>query len=380
MSEVITTIERFFQSFIKESSPYNFYLLMADYVKVVNETPEIEPILQILEKQRLAEYEKLKKLDEQCLKELNEPVKVVLAQMSQYRRLEGINEAMQQLKDYLDGKFIPAEPRPIAIELFLYNIVTASGKRYSNGVEFFNKFKTPNRQPQNTYGNYTFSKSIEVYKAQKENIEHSNEYWNAWYHLRLVNKVINSNDKEANAIFTSGKLEPSKLDENVKYLVLWKDWKKIVKEHKSFDPENFADPTHFLREKFSLLAKRFHLYLVNELTRVSEKSEKTMQKHELRFEPNESNLYFQGKEILIAKSKNTDPHYLLQTIFTEPAKVWNYDEVAADWQTTFDQTKWKKYYNAANKVNQKVATKTGVEDFLETSKMTVNINKKYIPD
>lgn len=69
MSKVIELIDRFFQSFINEAEPYGFYLGMADYVKTVQQTPEAIPIVKALEKQRLTEYEKLRKIEELCVKE-----------------------------------------------------------------------------------------------------------------------------------------------------------------------------------------------------------------------------------------------------------------------------------------------------------------------
>jgi hypothetical protein len=132
------------------------------------------------------------------------------------------------------------------------------------------------------------------------------------------------------------------------------------------------DVAYFKIKDFRSYVQRFHNYLTAELL-------KTDSGKQPQFDPNSSILIFQGKGILIAKSKNTDPHYLLQTLFKDPKKLWSYDEVSADWGSKFNKKKWKKFYNAAHKVNQKVAEKTTVGNFLETSKMTVTINKIYLP-
>jgi hypothetical protein len=99
----------------------------------------------------------------------------------------------------------------------------------------------------------------------------------------------------------------------------------------------------------------------------------------LNFNPETSTLYFQGKEILIAKSKNTDQHQLLEVLFEKPDKLWNYDEIADGMGTEFKKEEWKKYYNAARAINQKVAEGTTIKDFLVTSAKTVMINKRYLP-
>ncbi len=102
-------------------------------------------------------------------------------------------------------------------------------------------------------------------------------------------------------------------------------------------------------------------------------------KSPLSFDPKNSILHFMGKEILVAKSKDTDAHYLLETLFKEPKKVWNFDEISADWgNAAYDKDDWNKFYNAAYSINGKVAKATTISDFLEKSKSTVNITKKYL--
>ena len=101
-------------------------------------------------------------------------------------------------------------------------------------------------------------------------------------------------------------------------------------------------------------------------------------KKNLNFNNKESILYFQGKSILIAKSKNTNPHYLLKTIFTKKTHLWNYDEIAENWKEEYNSNSWKKFYNASCKINEKVAKKTTINNFLKPTKTAVKINKKYL--
>jgi hypothetical protein len=103
----------------------------------------------------------------------------------------------------------------------------------------------------------------------------------------------------------------------------------------------------------------------------------TSNKSALSFDKNSGVLKFNNKEIVISKSKNTSPHYLLTTIFKNKEKVWNYDEIAEDLGNDYDKNSWSKYYNAGYKVNEKVAKETTIKDFLLITSKDVGINKKY---
>ncbi len=99
------------------------------------------------------------------------------------------------------------------------------------------------------------------------------------------------------------------------------------------------------------------------------------------FSPESGILHFQGKEIEISKTKNSDPYYLLRTIFKEPTKLWNNDEILDDWSgfgINLDDAPKKKVYYAGLAVNNKVAAKTMIEDFLDATTKTIKIKEKYL--
>jgi len=43
-----------------------------------------------------------------------------------------------------------------------------------------------------------------------------------------------------------------------------------------------------------------------------------------------------------------------------------------------NQRSWKKLYNVADAIKKKVATETGIKDFLLTTTQSAQINKKYL--
>ena len=102
------------------------------------------------------------------------------------------------------------------------------------------------------------------------------------------------------------------------------------------------------------------------------------------FDKKKSVLTFKGKKIEISKTKNSDPHYLLALLFKDKSKELAYDEI---WESPYFQSQnteydpkndWRKIYNAAYSVNEKVAKMTTIQDFLDISKTAISINKNYL--
>jgi hypothetical protein len=104
----------------------------------------------------------------------------------------------------------------------------------------------------------------------------------------------------------------------------------------------------------------------------------------LSFDSSTSLLLFNSKTIEISKTKNSDSHYLLDILFKNKEKVWACDEI---WEDPYfhsenkeydPKTDWRKIYNSARLINEKVAIETTIKDFLNSTKTSVSINKKYI--
>lgn len=101
-----------------------------------------------------------------------------------------------------------------------------------------------------------------------------------------------------------------------------------------------------------------------------------------KFDAKKGVLKFAGKEIeLSKKGKETDAVLLLKTLLKEKGIEWKHnDEILADWGYNEDdqkETPKNKVYFAGLKVNNAVALKTQIEDFLEVNTSKARINPKY---
>ncbi|MEX1013733.1 MAG: hypothetical protein WDZ80_01065 [Candidatus Paceibacterota bacterium] len=108
------------------------------------------------------------------------------------------------------------------------------------------------------------------------------------------------------------------------------------------------------------------------------KNPKKITQNQISYKNGKLNL--NNKEIVISKSKDSNPHYLLKTIFKNPHKIWGYDEIWEDWysEDEYESSKWSKFYNAGYSTNAKIAQETNVKDFLDLTKTTIKINEKYL--
>lgn len=97
------------------------------------------------------------------------------------------------------------------------------------------------------------------------------------------------------------------------------------------------------------------------------------------FDDKNRKLIFTGKEIIIAKKEESDPHKLIRTLFKDVSKTWASDEILEDWGYSFgEDIKKNKAYQAGKAVNRTIAQETTIKDFLEITTKTISINPKYI--
>lgn len=102
------------------------------------------------------------------------------------------------------------------------------------------------------------------------------------------------------------------------------------------------------------------------------------EKEEIKFDADTSVLLFRNEETIISRTRNKAGHFLLETLFKDKAKIWELEEIAEDWGEDYAKDDWRKYYNAGRSVNEKVAKKTTIADFLIITNKTICINKKYL--
>lgn len=87
-------------------------------------------------------------------------------------------------------------------------------------------------------------------------------------------------------------------------------------------------------------------------------------------------LIFKNTEIDFSKKYNQKE--LLNSLFKNKAKNWNYDEIIEDWGEDYQRGDWRKCYTAGDEINKEIIIKTGVNDFIIKNTKQIRINSKYI--
>ena len=111
-------------------------------------------------------------------------------------------------------------------------------------------------------------------------------------------------------------------------------------------------------------------------------------KDNIFFDNPKSILHIKGKKVKIKRKADLPiEHYILEYLFEQDDKTEEayYQDIATEKLRELEynnKTDWKKYYNACERLQDKIRVETNINDFLifTTNKTgNVKINKKYLP-
>lgn len=162
------------------------------------------------------------------------------------------------------------------------------------------------------------------------------------------------------------------------YLTVVNVWQELKYQKDSFDREKIdynKEPRHFINVNV-VLNETF-------IDEINTKYRKDNPKNVFeKFDAKRGVLRFAGQDIeLSKKGKETDAVLLMQTLLKEKTTEWKHnDEILADWGYNNDDQKnvpKNKVYFAGQKINNAVALKTKIDDFVECNTSKARINPKY---
>jgi len=378
MKNVIETLDRYYQSFINQNGNWEFFLGLADYVKYAVKTQEVDSILKRIVQVRDNDQKRLKEYEQRVIKE-TEQAKEKLFKIIKEHKIsnEALDRAIEEYQGYENGTTLSSQSRGEALSEALIDIIHIL---FKNGhKELVKNFAIEHREAPNEVGKYTFSKTLELYEKEKEifNEKLKTELWASWDNLVLAYLTIFKADEEL-----------EKLHKDKKDLFMAWNFSGLVGEMRKIRDGNrnrltgiASDfkPIHFKKENYISHATRIHNYLIQKLSKEKdEQTEKRVNFAPPSFDKDKGILYIQNKEIKITKF--TDQYDMLDLIFKSSEnqqKDWQYSEI----QEFIDQAKpsdWKRLYNIAYALRNKIAIETGIKDFFLTTTQSIKINPKYL--
>lgn len=382
MKNLIKKLDRYYNGFIDQSSDWHFFLGLSDYVGFVVNTPETKLVVEEVSQKR----EKAQKIPNDLLRKAEEDIKKVKNKLFKRLKLQKISydvleKLIQEYKNYEEDKNLSSLPKAIKLYKLLAEIIRSL---FQNGykliIEDFFENNCIDKDISSGYiRDLSCFKYINLYDKQQTIFDDKllTEIWGAWNNLCLAFLVIERKDEEYQKLkkdkkrfweaynFSGliGEMNSIKEKFEKPYLIRHNDWKLI----------------HFIKQNYIGYVARFHTYLITRLENVIEEIQKTAKKFDSpSFDKDKGILYVQDKEIKITKF--TDQYYMLDLIFKSSEnqqKDWQYSEI----QEFIDQEKpsdWKRLYNIAYALRNKIAIETGIKDFFITTKQSIKINPQYL--
>lgn len=365
-------LDRHFNSFYSQTDDWHFFLGIADYVDFIKKEKTTNDLILDILKKRDEDFEKFQKLEKEALKELNSS-KNTLLNIIKVNKLnyDSLNKELEELRGYDEGRIHSSRSVADALNDNLFDI--ARNLSENGHLKLLDILIDNEREPKNIYGNFVFSKKLSLLREEEEILEHKKktELWNAWNGLALVYIVIYKGNEELEKM----NKEKSRFWEAFNFRGVIGEMRTIEDHSGRYGilSNSTPNPVQFKKGEYQHHLTRIHNYLLDILMREVEN-----QKNNLDFDNEKSILFFNNKEVTISKTRNSNGHYLLKTIFKDKNKVWEFDEISEDWSDEYKKDDWARYYNAGYAVNVKVAKETTIKDFLDITSKTVGINKKYL--
>jgi hypothetical protein len=380
------------------------FIGLADYVKFVIETPKLISIVDtyILEEKRrdTKKFEDLKnkaredlmKFGKELLEEI-ERAKLVLSTDKETSQLKELILEFRQLENFKSELDVDVFERILVdiIKLLRKNKIKNIPQlaRKIPDANFLKKEEEIYFFP-DSYFDYTLERSY------YENLQ-SKTTWGAWAELYPIYVAMYKRKEweqgtfpselikkytEAVKVFNTLELLDEIFQPKLVEIVHKKELELLEMIYKSLGRKLELENTSEKRKDSLLKAKYLsyltlvHNYFIQELSKKQIKKSHKKIRYKISFSE-DGILNFMGKSIQF--QIDTYPYYLLKTIFKNPTKIWNYDEIADDWGLSYEEKPpWKRFYNAGYQVNTKIAKETTVKDFLKLTNKTVNINQKYL--
>lgn len=369
MQEKLTTLQRYFDNFINQSTDWRFFLGLAEYVDYLETTPETKAVLNEITKSKAKASSQVEILENlvilECIQAMDKLKGIITKNGWEYG---GLKNGLKEFISYHEGNIQSSAPLSQNL-FFCINdlIVLLVEEGHHNEVkDFYEMFDNDPKKIRRC----VFSPGFRELDNAKDFYKHkqNTQIWGAVDQLLLCRVVILEGKDQFNKMTKEKKFPIHALNLSV----LLGDMKQIeeglVKDRYSM----------FDRSKFGFLGNRVHNYFLSEL----QKYPKLPLGDITKIEYKNGYVSFDGKKIKISNNENSTQHSIMTSIIESPNKNIDYCDL---WprvfeNEAFDKKQWKRLYNPTKRINEKVLIQTQKPDFLIPTKTLVKINPKYIVD
>lgn len=372
--KIIQTLERYYDAALKREDVWDFFMLLSDYIGFIKRTPQLERLVNKLLEQKAPYFKSVERYEKQTKKELDLAEKKLLKIVTNNKlSSDALNRILKDLAWYKKGRIQQSGIPTDHLDSYLFDIAKEIKLIDQNLVS---SFEDPNRKPQNIYGNFVFSKSLDLRNKATKELEQQREVeiWGAWDYLSLIGKDL--------FVWQDWHREFPLVDQQLIYE--WVELKNMLKERKD-SPARIGhlairnDEAEFQRSKqesFGQYLSRIHNFLLEELNKgegnISGKTSDHItiflnQFGELFREPRAKYCYAMGEK----SARHKVVRFLIQNSGYQPTKLIAVEAENKNEQTT--RTEIRKIRD-----NIKKFLKISGKDYLQGKKESgYRINPRY---
>lgn len=242
-------------------SNWDFFLYLADYIKFIDDTPELKNVVQTIQQQRAQDYKELKKLEQKLQKEVEEAhEKLITIVQEKEIPTEIVKEILKEYKDYKEQRILSSQP--LAESLFdcvVEALRALHHKGFGKDIEDFIEEEKSGVSPD--IRQFIFAPSLRAYHEEKEEVEirKKSSIWFAWNELALAYLSVFSVKKTQKDLMAE-----ERKWENLNFLGIVGEMRDIMNR------KDFAQnqPVQFIRTDYEQYVNRVHRFFLQQLISV----------------------------------------------------------------------------------------------------------------
>lgn len=261
-NQIGTLLESRYQDITNHAhSNWDFFLYLADYVKFIDDTPELKNVVQTIQQQRVRDFTELNKLEQKLQKEVEEAhEKLITIVQDKEIPTEIVKENLKEYKDYKERRILSSQP--LAESLFdcvVEALRALHHKGYGKEIEDFIEDEKSGTSPE--IRQFIFAPSLRAYHEEKEEVEirKKSSIWFAWNELAIAYLSVFSAQKTQKDLMAE-----ERRWENLNFLGIVGEMRDIMNR------KDFAQhqPVQFIRTDYEQYVNRVHRFFLQQLISV----------------------------------------------------------------------------------------------------------------
>lgn len=371
---LLEKLEAIYQRAVKSPAPKLFFLSLFEYIELYDTNPTLEPIWKGIVALGEKDLKELKDLEQKSYEEMRQVYKEINKFVDKnHITLAGVVESLKSFEAYEKGTLTssdgPVKARYGYLAYVLMTLVEAKNPDY---LKFCRKYGVINDEYR--IQEWHFSPSYNQWEELSQKIARIQltKIWYSWdklvhfYNVYQNYETIQKRNIESNKLWDSWGLS-----------MLFQEIKDILDEKTKLDTQ----VRYFKHKDYLLHLERVHLFTKETLIEVNKKIQVQQKRQNWTYDPATGVFYIDGK---IAQFKKNSLRAKILELITKTnenkKKTWSWDELFETIESIEEASReyQNKVYYACKGINEYVASKTGVTDFLIVTTKNICINPVYL--